>query len=146
MPETRLMTDDRNQLAAILAEQGQHRQRGLSRRELGSFLGLRPAGNVRQNLRSLLGANQGTRQKTIGCLAELFQSGRGLPSPPYPRRRQGPRVIVAPTMVIALKCNRMSDDQQLHRITARSREPSVRHLQPTPRTSSAAFSIFLELL
>lgn len=110
MPETRLMTDQRNYLAAILAEQGQHRQRGLSRRELGSFLGLRPAGSVRQNLRSLPGAKQGTRQKAIGCLADLFQSGRSLPRPPYPRWRQWPRTIVAPTMAIALKCNRVSDD------------------------------------
>jgi hypothetical protein len=62
------MSDDRHPLAATFAEQAQYRQRGLSGREFRSFLGLRPAGNVGQDLRRLPGANQGTRQKTIGRL------------------------------------------------------------------------------
>jgi hypothetical protein len=71
-PQTRFMTDDRNHLAAFLAEQGQDSQRGASRREFGRFFGRRPAGDVRQNLRSLPGANQGTGQQAIGRLAELL--------------------------------------------------------------------------
>src|SRR5450631_1746212 len=118
------MTDNGNQLAAILAEQSQQRQRGLSRRKFGSILGLWPAGDVPQNLRSLLGANQGTRQHLIGGSAERFQSGGSLPRPLYPCRRQRPRVIVAPTMAIALKGNRMPDNQQFHRLTAWNRQAS----------------------
>src|ERR1700736_6540087 len=104
------MTDDRNYFAAILAEQSQQRQWGRLRREFGDFHRLRPPSNVRQDLRGLPGANQGAGQNAIGCLADLFQSGRSLPRPPYPGRRQWSRAVVAPAMAIALECNRMADD------------------------------------
>ncbi len=106
------MADDRNALAAILAEQRQQRLRGLSGREFGNLLGPRPTGNLRQDLRRLPGANQGTRQKPIGRLGESFESGRGLARPPLSPQATAASRHRRANGGIALKCNRMSDDQQ----------------------------------
>ena len=72
---------NRNELAAILAEQRQQSLRGLFGREFSNLLGPRPTGNLREDLRRLPGANQGTRQQPIGRSGESFSSAAALSSP-----------------------------------------------------------------
>ena len=117
----RLMTDNRNPLAAILAEQANTAAAASPGKSSGASSARgQPATSVRicavcrARSRGLVSSRSGTLQKSLSPAAALrARRSRG---------RQRPCRIVAPAMAIALECNRMSDDQQFHRFRAPGRQ------------------------
>ena len=123
VPQPRLVADDGCQLAADSCRAGPAHRRGRRPwRQLSHFLGRGPPGHVcrPESMSRLPRQHQRTAQQPIRDALSTLQVRSGLARAAYTGLRQRPIGIVLPTMSIAVECDRVSNYQQVHWITARS--------------------------